>query len=171
MVYMQTEHARISMKIQTGAFPGEKYSKDSNHIIESRYGNLSVNLDNAIFFPKGLLGMPDFKDFCVAEMPNSKTPALKLLQSLNDKDLSFIVLPAEAGNKFIESQDMTECMAVTGVAKENILLLFILTVQNIPGSVKITANIRAPIVVDTAEKLAIQYVFPSSKYDIRHILS
>jgi flagellar assembly factor FliW len=152
-------------------FAQDQYSEGGQHTIESRYGNLRVNLDNAIFFPKGLLGLPDFRDFCLAELPNSKTPALKLMQSLNDKDLSFIVLPAGAENKFIDAQDMHECYTATGVAKENILLLFILTIQNVPGNVKVTANIRAPIVVDTAEKLAIQYVFPNNKYDIRHILS
>jgi len=169
---MQLESVKIEMKMENAFFPKEQYSEGGSHTIESRYGNLSVNLDNAIFFPKGLLGLPDFRDFCLAELPNnSKTPALKLLQSLNDKDLSFIVLPAGAENTFIDGQDMNECYGATGVTKENILLLFILTVQNVPGNVKITANIRAPIIIDTAEKLAIQYVFPNSKYDIRHILS
>jgi len=168
---MQLESVKIGVKMESAFFPKEQYSSGSNHTIESRYGSLHVNLDNAIFFPKGLLGLPDFRDFCLAELPNSKTPALKLMQSLNDKDLSFIVLPAAAENQFIDSQDMDECYVATGVTKENILLLFILTVQNVPGNVKITANIRAPIVIDTAEKLAIQYVFPNSKYDIRHILS
>jgi flagellar assembly factor FliW len=140
--------------------------------IESRYGPVSVNLKQALFFPKGLLGMPDMKDFCIGDLPDERLGNFKLLQSLNDHQLSFVVLPLEGENTFFDKEDVAECCEVTQIKPDNLLVLSIVSIQRIPGQeTKITANIRAPLVIDVDEKVAIQYVFPNNKYQIRHPLN
>lgn len=172
---MQLEQLKINNTesiIGVEKFMANQAEEKSNIVtIPSRYGNVSVNLEKSIFFPKGLLGMPEFKDFAVTELPNPKMAKFKLLQSLNDSQLSFLVLPYDAASALISKEDIEECKIVNKISDNDLVVLFILTVQNTPdGKTKVTANLRAPIVVDSKDKLAIQYVFPNGAYDIRHIL-
>ncbi len=139
--------------------------------IESRFGPISVNLQNALFFPNGLLGLDQYKDFALVEMPNPKFQQFKLLQSLNDKDLSFVVLPVDPDSGLIASDDLDECCKATGVRKEYMVVLLITTVHRKPGEVKLTVNMRAPLVVDSEGKAGIQYVFPNNKYQITYALN
>ena len=52
-----------------------------------------------------------------------------------------------------------------------LLILAIVSVQRTPEATRITGNIRAPLIVDVVEKVALQYVFPNSQYQISHPLS
>ncbi len=155
-----------------GSDPLNRADGDSSEVtIESRYGAVTVNLKNAIFFPKGILGLPDCKDFCIATLPDKRMERFKLLQSLNDAKLSFVVLPLAADTPLIDKADIQECCTVTQIKPENLVILAIVSVQKTPEKTRITANVRAPIIVDTNDKLAIQYVFPNNKYNICHPLN
>ncbi len=161
---------KSEVKMPTGAGNPEK--KSNLMTVKSRYGEVSVNLDKAIFFPKGLLGLSQFKDFCITDLPSQNMAQFKLLQSLNDSQLSFVVLPITAENGLIDKEDLEECCQVTEIARENLLMLLIITVQQVPGGKsRVTANVRAPIVIDVNDRLAIQYVFPNNKYEIQHVLA
>lgn len=140
--------------------------------ITSRFGEVSVSLANAIVFPHGLLGLPQFKHYALSAMPNPKLASFKLLQSLEDADLSFAVLPVASDTKLIEKADIDECCNAVGVEAKDLALLLIVSVHKLPGgNTRITANLRAPVVVDTARKLAMQYVFPHNKYQIAYELN
>jgi len=139
--------------------------------IESRFGAITVSLENAIYFPQGLLGLPENLHFVLTDIPVKNMGQFKLLQCLNDHSLSFVVLPLGVENKFIESKDIEDCCNIMGVKKESALVLLIVSVQRSPESVKITANVRAPVMVDSERKVAGQYVFPNNKYEICQPLS
>lgn len=140
--------------------------------INSRFGAVTVSLKNAISFPHGLLGLPQFTSYCLTEMPNPKLASFKLLQSLEDPELSFAVLPIDPQNALIEAADITECCQITGVEEKDLALLLIVSVQRqIAGGTKITTNLRAPIVVDASRQVAMQYVFPHNKYPIAYDLN
>lgn len=136
--------------------------------IESRFGSVEVNTSNALFFPSGLLGLPDNLHFCLTSFPDERMSQFKVLQSLNDHSLSFVVLPVDIVNNLIESQDITDACNVLGVEQENLLILLIASVHRTPDNVSLTVNVRAPIMVDAEQKLAAQYVFTNNKYDVRH---
>lgn len=145
---------------------------EESMVIESRFGKVTVSLKSAIHFPHGLLGLPQFNNYCLVEMPNPKLGSFKLLQSLEDMDLSFAVLPIEPKNALIEPADIRECCEITGVEEKDLAMLLIVSVQrHISGETKITTNLRAPIVVDANRKVAMQYVFPHNKYPIAYDLN
>ena len=105
-------------------------------------------------------------------MPNPKLGHFQLLQSLDDAELSFAVLPIEPENALIDAADIEECCKITGVERKNLGLLLVVSVQRqVAGGNKITVNLRAPIVVDTERKAAMQYVFPHNKYQIAYELN
>lgn len=168
-----------STKIEAGVISmaeaqAEKLSEEQTSkilTIESRFGEVTINIEKAIFFPHGLLGISEAKDFCLTEIPG-KTTQFKLLQCLNDYALSFVVLPLAIENGFIDKADMEECEQVTGVERQNMALLVTVTmVPSVEGGAKVTANLRAPIVIDTERKLAVQYIFTNNKYQVNHPLN
>ena len=61
--------------------------------IETRFGDMEFQLENAINMPRGMLGYSDYHIFGVANMPDPKLDQFKLLQSLEEPSLSFIVAP------------------------------------------------------------------------------
>ncbi len=138
--------------------------------IESRFGEVKVDKNKAIFFPQGLLGMPDNLDFCLTDIPKKDMGNFRLLQCLNDPSLSFVVLPLDMDNAFIERSDLEECCNVADIEAKNLLVMLIVSVQKTPDSTKVTANMRAPIIVDISDMAAFQHVFPHSKYEICQVL-
>lgn len=139
--------------------------------IESRFGPVTIDLDTAVFFPHGLLGLPDNLHFVLTEIPQDGMNNFRLLQCINDHSLSFVVLPIDVDNSLIEKEDLEECCQAAQIAVEDLLVLLIVTVQRVPGNVRITANVRAPVIVDVRDKAAMQYVFPNNKYHIAQQLN
>lgn len=140
-------------------------------VIESRFGEIAVNVKNSIYFPQGLLGLPDNLHFCLTDIPNKNMNKFRLLQCLNDVSLSFVVLPIEIDNSLIDRKDIDECCELAKINIDDLLILLVVSVQRTPSDVKVTANIRAPIIVDTHDRAALQYVFPNNKYQISQRLN
>jgi flagellar assembly factor FliW len=143
----------------------------SSLVIQSRFGEVTVRKDNALFFPQGLLGLPPKLHFAIVDIPQKNMGQFKLLQCLSDHSLSFIVLPVDIDNIIIARADLAETCSVLNVKEENLLTLLIVSVQRTPEGSKVTANARAPIIVDVSDRAAIQFVFPHSKYQISHPLT
>lgn len=139
--------------------------------IEGRFGRITVNPNLAIHFPTGLLGMPDKTTFCLARFPSEKWSRFSILQSLQDHSLSFIVLPIDQDNPIVEREDFAQAAADLGVPGDDILSLLIVSVHRENGVAKLSVNARAPLLVRSSLKLAVQYVFPHTKYLIRQPLS
>ena len=144
---------------------------EENITVKSRFGEVKISPKNAISFPHGLLGLPQFKVYSLAEMPNPKLGHFKLLQSLEDEELSFAVLPIDPKNALVDEADIDECCSATGVERKDLGLMLIVSVQRQVTGNKITVNLRAPLVVDTSRKVAMQYVFPHNKYQIAYELN
>lgn len=138
--------------------------------ITTRFGEVTVQTNNAILFPGGLLGMPDKYHFTLAEFPNKKFSQFMLLQSLDDHALSFITLPAEMKNSIVAAEDIAAACRDLEIEPRNLALLFIVSVQRTPERVTLSVNARAPIFIDSARRAAMQYVFPNDKYQVRHII-
>jgi flagellar assembly factor FliW len=140
-------------------------------VIESRFGKIKINRANAVFFPRGIIGFPENLDFCLADFPNPKMEQFKVLQCLNDKELSFVVLPLERTNHLVETADIDEACQLLGIETTHLAMLLIVSVHRKSDGINLSVNARAPIFVDAEQKLAAQFVLPNSKYQIRHFIS
>lgn len=139
--------------------------------IESRFGRISVHADRAIFFPTGILGMPESTHYCLARFPSEKYERFSILQSLEEDPLAFITLPLDIDNPIIERADFEQAAADLGLPLDDVLPLLIVNVHRETGVAKLTVNARAPILVRASMKVAAQYVFPHTKYLIRQPLA
>lgn len=139
--------------------------------IDSRFGRITVNPTQAIYFPTGLLGMPDKANFCLARFPSEKFARFSVLQSLDDHSLAFITLPLDIQNPIIEQEDFTQAATDLNLPIADVLPLLIVSVHRDTGVAKLSVNARAPVLVRASLKVGAQYVFPHTKYLIRQPLS
>ena len=143
--------------------------------ITNRFGEFDINLEKQIFFFRGLLGMPGYRNFCLAEFPGSVTDTFKVLQSSEDDATAFAVLPLvvnqEGKYPLYDNDDIESVRKELGVEKENLAILLIANFVNIGNKSEIYVNMRAPIVIDADSRAGVQYVFVTEKYDIRFKIS
>jgi flagellar assembly factor FliW len=147
--------------------------------IETRFGVIRINTSKTISFKQGLLGMPDKINFCLANFPSDKFARFKILQSLDDERLAFIVLPYvqyQSDLPIIEQEDLNDVYNTLNSQNNNIAILFITSIHRggeliENGTVRISINARAPLVIDADTKNAIQHVFVRDKYSIQHFLN
>ncbi len=160
-MYM-TEHAT-----PRSALPPELAGRKT---ITSRFGEVEVDLAEALAFPRGLLGLPDRQRYVVSVFPENKMPQFKLLQSLDDYTLSFIVLPLMLENPIIAREDLIIAAQDIGVALADLEMALVVSVYRSAEALRITVNARAPLLMDKRHKQGLQYVFPHSRYKVQHVI-
>jgi flagellar assembly factor FliW len=144
---------------------------DEEETIESRFGAISVDPKRAIRFPNGLLGIPERTRFALTHCPSAKMARFKLLQSLEDYSLCFLTLPLDVANPIIEYADLEQAAKDLDMPMDALAVVLLVTVQREMGVAKISVNARAPVLIHSERRLAAQYVFPHTRYQIRQPLS
>ena len=139
--------------------------------LETKFGNIVVNADEALFFAHGILGFPEHKNFCLINCPLEKFKNFMILQSFSDNDVIFLVLSVTPKNsKFHIIQDLEETLELLGINNPNINMALIVSAQKFGKDNILTVNVKAPIFIDHVNKLAIQAVLPNDNYQIRQPL-
>lgn len=137
--------------------------------IQTRFGTIKINFDKTILFPAGLPGIMG-KKFCLAHLPNKKYEPFKVLQSIENENLAFIVYPLET-IELINTEDVKECSKLFSIKKEDMVICLITSIHNNNPSIpKITVNLRAPIIIDAHNYFGVQHIFFHEKYSIHHEL-
>ncbi len=157
----------------TAAMPPQAMPKDANEteVVDTRFGKVTVYRKNPVVFPNGLLGMPDKFEFCLTKFPSEKLARFKLLQSLDDLELSFITLPVEMDNAIIDKADIQTACKDLEIKADDLSMLLIVTVHRTSNAVRLSVNARAPIFINTPRRIATQYVFHNNKYQIQHMIT
>jgi flagellar assembly factor FliW len=145
-------------------------SAEPQIVVESRFGTIVVESESRLAFPQGLLGFSDFHAFGVATLPDGKHPQFRVLQSLEDASLAFLVAPLNIESGAISADDLTEACTTLGIVREDLAVLLIVTVRREGEAAQVSVNLRAPVFVDARRRIARQYVLPNARYAIRHPL-
>lgn len=124
---------------------------------------------NPIEFPKGLIGLEEWHRFVIVSHPAGGS--LKLLQSLEDDRVSFIVAdPYQVVSDYQLNLSPADIEAL-GLEKNSAELdvCCIISVQEEPLTV--TANLLGPLVINKATGVGLQVILAESSYSARHLLS
>lgn len=144
----------------------------------TRHGTVEILQNKIITFEQGLLGVNDGQEFCLAEIPNPKFRRFRILQSATKKDLSFIVMPAaveegKAQPSIYELEHWEKCCEELNVHPKEVVVLWVTCVHtHVTKDPKrrISVNLRAPILINSATRQGWQYVFNNTNYEIRSYL-
>ncbi len=139
--------------------------------LQTRFGGVAFQTSQPIVFSKGLLGMPDKVHFGLANFPNPKFAQFKLLQSFDDHAVSFIGLPLGLQNNLIREEDIRRACEDLSISPEDVAMLLIVTVHRSATGIKLSVNLRAPLIIDAERRQGMQYVFPHDRYSVQHYLT
>lgn len=140
---------------------------DGPAVIESRFGSVEIRPQGSLRFPAGLCGFVHLHEFGLAEFPDDRFARFKILQSLEDHAISFLVLP-EPG--LLADADIEKVCGHLSIARSDLVILLMVTVRQTANGAELSVNLRAPLFVDSERHVAFQYVLPNSHYAIRHRL-
>ena len=114
-------------------------------------------------FPYGIVGFEECKNFIIYKVKNERLKGLVSLECLDMDHLRFISIPTSYDTikklDLVKDEDLTDLLEITNIRKENLLLLFLVTIQDHD---KVFFNHRAPIVIDISNKSGMQVVFDDS---------
>jgi len=130
-----------------------------------RFGDLAVSAERVLRFIRPVVGFPDLEHYAVIEDPQS-APVM-WLQALGAPEVLLPVVDAclVTGNYSVELSD-EEARELGLRRAEDARLLLVMTLD--PDPVRITVNLRAPIVWNTRGAVAMQLVLQDSSLSVRH---
>lgn len=133
----------------------------------TRFGDLEVEDDDVINFPVGIPGFEEkHKWILVGEEEN----AIMWLHSADDGSLALPVITPEAVKSDYSAKIPRESLEQIGETNmKNVVLLIVVAIP--PGRPwDMTANLRAPILVNMATRTATQAIALNEEYDFRHVV-
>lgn len=130
-----------------------------------RFGQLGVGDDEIIHIPHGILGFPEYKKFCLVD-PGDET-LIVWLQSLENPEIAFPLLEPK-----IFKPDYSVRLSAAELRElklENVNQSAVFGILTIPEDVtRMTANLKAPLVINLKLQLARQVVLQENEYNIKH---
>lgn len=168
----ETQAARMAAPAATygGLASAPPPGVDDKKTVKTRFGVIEFDLNQALTFPKAIPGFVGYRQFGLAMIPSETKTSFMLLQALEPDDLSFIVLPYDPTAGLIDPKDLEAAQQGLGIAPANTAIMLIATFRRMGNSFETSVNMRAPIFVDTENRLAWQYILPNDRYEVRHVL-
>ncbi len=138
-------------------------------ILETKhFGRIEVEEEKAILFPRGLVAFEEMKRYVLIDNNKGEVP-LSWLQSLENPDLSFVVINPFYIKKDYEFEVSSADMEELGIEKREDTV--VLTIVVVPEKIEqMTTNLAAPLVINVKTRKGKQIVLQSTKYHTRHIL-
>ncbi|MCD4829263.1 MAG: flagellar assembly protein FliW [Candidatus Cloacimonetes bacterium] len=137
------------------------------NIKTKRFGEIDIDPKSTIHFPSGLLGFAKSKDFVLLD-PSKKSP-LKWLQSVDEPELAFVVTDPLIFKPDYEIRVFeSDLLELKVEDPSTVVQLVIVTVPRDPA--RMTANLKGPLLINTANNIARQLVLDNPDYEIKHRL-
>ncbi len=130
-----------------------------------RFGEITVKTEDIIRFPLGLLGFQELTEYCLID-PGDETLIL-WLQSLQQPQVAFPVIePRVFKTDYIVRLSASE---LRDLKLANVSKAAVYNILTIPVNVmEMTANMKAPLVINLNEGWARQVVLQENEYSIKH---
>ncbi len=138
--------------------------QDTLTVETSRFGPIQVAGDTVLRFPQGLVGMEQLTRFVLIE----GAEPFQWMQSMDDPDACFVVIDSDevvSDYQITPSQDSLE----TVMGDDPAVALLALLIVTIPrdSDEPVTANLMAPLLVNSDRRIGVQAVLPDG-YPVRH---
>ncbi|MDV6034789.1 MAG: flagellar assembly protein FliW [Phycisphaera sp. RhM] len=118
-----------------------------------RFGNITVDQDQLLLFPAGLIGMETLRDWAL--LPDSENPAVAWLQSASRGDRALPLISPRAF--FPDYRVQVSRRELAGLHMRPGTELYVLTTVS-GHSGKLTTNLRSPILLNLSRRLGCQVI-------------
>ena len=133
------------------------------------FGEIEIEDDKILTFESGLIGFEEYKKFAIVYDTEKQTKGgIMWLQSMEDPDLAFPIIDPmlvyDNYNPVVED----EWLKPIGDIK-NETDIFVLSILTVPSDLtKMTANLKAPVIINTETRKACQIIVNNEEYEVRH---
>ncbi len=133
-----------------------------------RFGEIDVPQEAVLHFSDGILGFPGLRRCCL--LPHTSAAGIRWLQSLDDPALAFLTVEPHLifPGYEIELPDADALALDLTDAKQAAVLTLITISQDVSAA---TANLLAPIVINTRTCLARQVILETDRYLTKHLIA
>ncbi len=130
------------------------------------FGEITIDDDRVITFPKGIVGFPELTRFALLHDSEKGTGSIHWLQSLQEPAFAMPVMDPLFVRPDYNPEVDDELLGNLG--KLNPEEMLVLVTVTVPKEIKkMTVNLRGPIIINAAEKLAIQVIIEGDGYPVK----
>ena len=137
-------------------------------VIDTRiFGEVTIDDEKMLKFPKGIVGFPDLVDFAlIHDSEQDKEGGIRWLQSVQEPNFAMpVVDPLTVCENYTPEVD-DELLATIG-GMDDILVLVTITVPS--DLTKMSVNLKAPIIINVEERKACQIILEQD-YSVKHYI-
>ncbi len=131
------------------------------------FGEIEVAEDKIISFTTGMMGFEDYKSYTLI-FNSEKKGNIMWLQCLDEPELAFTVMDpmkiVPSYNPVVEDEWLLPLGEVN--SEEDYFLLTVITVPS--DLTKMTANLKAPVVINMNTRKACQLIVNNDEYEVRY---
>lgn len=134
--------------------------------INTKYhGEVKITENDVINFVKGIPGFPDEETYTILSLEDEGV--FSILQSIVTPELAFVIVnPFHYFTDYDFHLDEQVVEALSIITPDVVQVYSILTIQE-PFE-KTTANLQAPLIINTNNRLGKQVILSNEKYTTRH---
>ncbi|MCX8052611.1 MAG: flagellar assembly protein FliW [Armatimonadetes bacterium] len=136
-------------------------------VATTRFGLLDIDDSSVVKMVKGPVGFEEYTRYCLIQ--HRPDTSFRWLQSVEEPSLAFVVAdPSQFFTDYdIELSD-ADVESLRLEKAEDAMVLTIISISD--GGKEITANLAAPIVINTKELIAMQVILQDNRYSVKHPL-
>jgi flagellar assembly factor FliW len=132
----------------------------------TRFGEVTLHTDKLITFAHGLFGFRECTQFGLAKLPNMEQSPLMLMQCVTQPAIAFLVADPAALGLTLTADDQAEALTETKLSAATTQFLTILTLYDADNY--LTANLKAPVLIDSLHQTGVQYILSNKSYSTQH---
>lgn len=152
------------MRMQHGDMMGER--KKAMQITTRVFGEITIDDDKIIHFPSGIIGFPDLQDFALIHDEEKGTDTIHWMQSLQEPAFAMPVMDPLIVRPDYNPEVDDELLKNIGELRTDELLVMVTV--TVPKDIqKMTVNLKGPIVINAAQKLATQVIVEGDEYQVK----
>lgn len=137
-------------------------------VYQTSFGQIELSEDRLISFEKGILGLPGCTVFGLSRLPNVDESPLLLMHCINEPHITFLVADPQVLGLKIADEDMAKALKETGMNPKTTQFLAILTLYPSEEGGYLTANLRAPVLIDSVKREGVQQILANKEYTTQH---
>jgi flagellar assembly factor FliW len=139
--------------------------------IETRYfGEVEIGEEKILHFTQGIFGFEEYQDFTILyDVEEEGEPFFSWLQCVTEKGLAFpIVNPFKVREDYNPIVEDALLEPLGEFQTEDLLVFLLATVPSDPK--KTSVNMKAPLIINAANRRGMQLIVENEDYKIKHML-
>lgn len=130
------------------------------------FGTITIDDNKIIQFPKGIIGFPQLVDFALIHDEDKGTDSIHWLQSIQEPAFAMPVMDPLIVCPDYNPEADDELLGCLGeLIPEEMLVMVTVTVPK--DLTKMSVNLKGPIIINAAERKAIQVIVEGDEYQVK----